>query len=109
MLRRLLLPLTCLLALALPCAAAEAAPDQVMTFEAPAELLDDRTRDRTLQEIQDLGVKRIRALVYWSEFTARSTSTRRRASTCATPTPTRRTPGACSTGSSPRPGRAASR
>ena len=76
MLRRFLLPLTCLLALALPCAAAEAAPDQVMTFEAPAELLDDGTRDRTLQEIQDLGVKRIRALVYWSQFTARSTSDR---------------------------------
>jgi hypothetical protein len=65
---------TCLLALLVPCAAADAAPDQVMTFEAPEELLNDRTRDRTLEEIQGLGVTRIRALVYWAEFTSRPTS-----------------------------------
>ena len=73
MLRRLL-PLTCLLALLVPCSVASAAPDQVMTFEAPRELLNDRARDRTLDEIQTMGVTRIRALVYWSQFTARSAS-----------------------------------
>jgi len=63
-----------LLALLAVPAAAPAAPSQVMTFEAPEELLSDTSRDGTLQEIQDLGVTRVRALVYWSRFSARRTS-----------------------------------
>ena len=39
-----------------------------MTFEAPRELLDPATRDRTLQEIRDFGVDRVRVLVYWRDF-----------------------------------------
>jgi hypothetical protein len=58
-------------------AAADAAPNQVMTFEAPAELLDDNHRDRTLDEIQALGVNHVRALVYWSQFSAKPESKRK--------------------------------
>jgi hypothetical protein len=53
--------------LALP-APAQAASDQVMTFEAPTELLDDFRREATLNEIQAFGVTRVRALVYWRAF-----------------------------------------
>src|SRR5204863_6330271 len=52
---------------ALPCSA-QASPKQVVSFEAPRELLDGRTRDRTLDEIQAFGVTRIRQLVYWKNF-----------------------------------------
>jgi len=66
MLRPLLIAL---LALLLVPAAAFADNDQVMTFEAPGELLDGR-RDATLDEIASFGVRRVRALVYWSDFSA---------------------------------------
>ncbi|HZB75294.1 MAG TPA: hypothetical protein VE526_03640 [Solirubrobacteraceae bacterium] len=66
---RLLLSVLLVL-LALP-AAASAAPSQVMTFEAPDELMSDADRDRTLDEIAGLGVSRVRALVYWRDFTAK--------------------------------------
>ena len=57
-------------------AVAPAASSQVMTFEAPTEMLDDSERERTLDEIQDFGVKRVRALVYWRDFSARPNSKR---------------------------------
>ena len=50
----------------------QASSKQVMTFEAPGELLDDSQREATLDEIQAFGVKRVRALVYWREFFARA-------------------------------------
>jgi Cellulase (glycosyl hydrolase family 5) len=59
-----------LLALAAP-AAAEASPRQVMSFEAPSELLDDGRRDATLDQIRAFGVTRVRQLVYWKEFAPR--------------------------------------
>jgi len=62
-----LVPFTLLL-LALLAAPAAASPGQVMTFEAPRELLDDSTRDETLDEIRGFGVDRIRVLVYWDQF-----------------------------------------
>jgi hypothetical protein len=58
-------------------AAAHASSSQVMTFEAPFELLDDSQRERTLDEIQAFGVTRVRALVFWREFTARPNSKRK--------------------------------
>jgi hypothetical protein len=61
-----------LLALAMP-AAAEASPRQVMSFEAPRELLDDGRRDATLDQIRGFGVTRVRQLVYWREFAPRPT------------------------------------
>jgi hypothetical protein len=54
--------------LALPVATADASPRQGMTFEAPRELLDDRARDVTLDEIRAFGVDRVRQLVYWKDF-----------------------------------------
>jgi hypothetical protein len=58
-------------------AAASASSSQSMTFEAPREFLDPSTRDRTLQEISDLGVDRVRVLVYWKDFAPAATSKQR--------------------------------
>ena len=58
-------------------AAASASSAQSMTFEAPRELLDPGTRDKTLQEIRDFGVDRIRVLVYWKDYAPAATSKRR--------------------------------
>ena len=67
MLLRLSLTLALVVLLALP-AAASASSTQSMTFEAPRELLDPGTRDRTLQEIREFGVDRVRVLVYWQSY-----------------------------------------
>src|SRR3954471_11423014 len=67
MLPRLLLILSLLVLLALPATAA-ASNTQSTTFEAPRELLDPATRDRTLDEIRAFGVDRVRALVYWRSY-----------------------------------------
>jgi hypothetical protein len=76
--RQLLIALLALLAAALAVpAASQASSSQVMTFEAPFELLDDSQRERTLDEIQAFGVTRVRALVFWREFTARPNSRRK--------------------------------
>jgi hypothetical protein len=58
-------------------AAASASSTQSLTFEAPRELLDPSTRDRTLQEIRELGVDRVRVLVYWKDFAPSASSKRR--------------------------------
>lgn len=76
--RQLVLALLALLAAALLApAAAPASSTQVMTFEAPFELIDDGAREPTLDEIQSFGVTRVRALIYWQDFTARPRSRRR--------------------------------
>jgi hypothetical protein len=68
-LRNLTLPLAlALAALVLVPAAGRANPRQVTTFEAPSELLDDGTRDQTLDEIRGFGVQQIRQLIYWQSF-----------------------------------------
>ena len=67
MLLRLSLLTALVVLLALP-AAAPAASTQSMTFEAPRELLDPATRDRTLDEIRAFGVDRVRVLVYWQHY-----------------------------------------
>ena len=76
--RRHLLALVLALALgaALP-AAAQAAPRQVVAFEAPRELLDFGARDRTLGEIRDFGVTQVRQLVYWRDFAPRPKAKRK--------------------------------
>jgi hypothetical protein len=82
--RRLSLSLTLLVLLALP-AAASASSTQSLTFEAPRELLDPSTRDRTLEEIRDFGVDRVRVLVYWKDFAPAPGSERRPAFDAADP------------------------
>ena len=66
-----------LLAILLAPAVASASSRQVMTFEAPGELLSDSEREPTLDQIQSFGVERVRALVYWQNFTARPNSRHR--------------------------------
>jgi hypothetical protein len=70
-LRFLLTALLALLAAALLAPAAHGSPKQVMTFEAPSELLRDDAREATLDEIQSFGVSQVRALIFWRDFTAR--------------------------------------
>src|SRR5689334_18622605 len=48
--------------------AAEAAPRQAVTFEAPRELLSASTRNATLDQIKLFGVTRVRQLVYWRDY-----------------------------------------
>jgi hypothetical protein len=62
--------------LAVP-AAAQASPRQVMSFEAPAELLDYSRVDATLAEIKAFGVTQVRQLIYWQEFAPRPRSKRK--------------------------------
>src|SRR3954469_25712277 len=59
--------------LAVP-AAAQASPRQVMSFEAPSELLDYSRVDATLGEIKAFGVTQVRQLVYWQDFAPRPKS-----------------------------------
>jgi hypothetical protein len=73
--RRLILLLT--LALLAAPAAAEASPSQTVAFEAPRELLSFKNRDRTLDEIRDFGVTRIRQLVYWKSFAPKPNAKRK--------------------------------
>jgi len=63
--RYALLTITLLALLAAP---AHASPRQIMSFEAPDELLDDARRDTTLDEIRAFGVTQVRQLVYWQAF-----------------------------------------
>ena len=69
--RPLLIPLLALLTAVLLAPAAQASSKQVMTFEAPGELLNDSAREAALDEIQGFGVSQVRALVYWRRFSAR--------------------------------------
>lgn len=62
--------LLALIVLAVLTPAASASSRQVMTFEAPYELLEPSTREATLDEIQSLGVSHVRALVRWRSFAA---------------------------------------
>jgi hypothetical protein len=61
----LFIPVLALLAWA---PAAGASSRQVVTFEAPRELLSASTRDATLDQIKSFGVTRVRQLVYWRDY-----------------------------------------
>ena len=65
--RRIVLILPLLAALCWP-AAASASARQVVTFEAPRELLSASTRDATLDQITSFGVTHVRQLVYWRDY-----------------------------------------
>src|SRR3954451_2913561 len=73
----MLLPLALVaLLIALP-GTASASPRQVVSFEAPRELLDYTKRDRTLDEIRSFGVTRVRQLVYWKDFAPKPNAKRK--------------------------------
>jgi hypothetical protein len=63
----------CALALAAAAAAgihaapATANPTMSVTFEAPRDLLDPATRDTSLAELQTLGVRSLRVVLYWRD------------------------------------------
>ena len=58
--------LACLALVAAP-AAAPAAPDQIVSFEAPRDLMDPASRTAALDEIQGLGVDTLRVILYWKD------------------------------------------
>ena len=58
-------------------APAAASPRQIVSFEAPRELISWDKRDRTLDEIRDFGVTNVRQLVYWRDFAPRPKAKRR--------------------------------
>ena len=62
--RRLLLPLTILLALVLV-APAGASRTQSMTFEAPRDLMNPALRAGALEEINSFGVRSVRVILTW--------------------------------------------
>jgi hypothetical protein len=64
---RRLLVLCCLTLCALPAGAAHAAKSQTVSFEAPRDLLDPATRESALNEIQGLGVRALRVILYWRD------------------------------------------
>jgi hypothetical protein len=66
--RRLSLPilLACLLALVGAPAAAQAARDQTVLFEAPRDLLDAQARPAALRQLDQLGVHALRVVLLWN-------------------------------------------
>jgi hypothetical protein len=64
------LTLLCLLALATLAAPAQAARDQIVTFEAP-ELRDPAKRDATIVDLERLGVQALRITMFWRDVAPR--------------------------------------
>jgi hypothetical protein len=62
------LTLLLILLLGWPVASASASPRQIVTFEAPRELLSASSRDATLDQITSFGVTHVRQLVYWRDY-----------------------------------------
>jgi hypothetical protein len=62
------LTLLLVLLLSWPAATASASPRQIVTFEAPRELLSASTREATLTQITGFGVTHVRQLVYWRDY-----------------------------------------
>jgi hypothetical protein len=77
-----LLVITLLAVLAAP---AQASPRQVMSFEAPEELLDDVRRVPTLDEIRAFGVTQIRQVVFWQSFAPNANRKRKPSFNAANP------------------------
>ena len=63
---RRLLPLTVLVAL-VAAAPAHAKPSQEVTFEAPRDLLEPARRDAAFAELDSLGVRALRVVLYWHD------------------------------------------
>ena len=57
--------LTAALALGASAPGALAHPNMSVTFEAPRDLLDPATRDSALQDLDTLGVRSLRVVLYW--------------------------------------------
>lgn len=66
-----------LLCAALMTASAHASPSQLMLFEAGAPVLHDATREPALDELQALGVRSIRVVLYWRDVAPAAGSAQR--------------------------------
>jgi hypothetical protein len=55
-------------------AAAQASRNQLLTFEAPAELKDPARRDAAFAQLDSLGVSALRVVLYWREVAPASDS-----------------------------------
>src|SRR3954451_217969 len=64
---RRLIPLTLLAALLLAAPAAHAKAAQEVTFEAPRDLFDAAKRDAAFNEIDSLGARSLRVVLYWHD------------------------------------------
>lgn len=62
------------LGLSLVAPAAWASQDQTVTFEAPRDLLNGRTRAATFRALDSLGVRAIRVVLYWRDVAPDPTS-----------------------------------
>jgi hypothetical protein len=80
--RIVLVTIALLILLAAP---AQASPRQVMSFEAPEELLDDARRLPTLNEIRAFGVTQIRQVVFWQSYAPSANRKRRPSFNAANP------------------------
>lgn len=58
-------------------AAAQASRTQIMTFEAPRDLLNPATRPRALDQIASLGARSLRLILTWKDVAPSPTSRRR--------------------------------
>jgi hypothetical protein len=65
--RLILLALASALAAGVLAAPAAAHSNMSVTFEAPRDLLDPATRDASLQELETLGVRSLRVVLYWHD------------------------------------------
>jgi hypothetical protein len=81
---RLILVLVLALLAALP-AAAQGSPRQVVSFEAPRELLEPTHVRGVMDEIDAFGVTQIRQLVYWKDFAPSPDAKRRPSFDAANP------------------------
>jgi hypothetical protein len=61
----LIVSLCAVLALAAP--AAQASKTQSMTFEAPRDLKDPATRDQAFKDLESLGVRSLRLVLFWHD------------------------------------------
>lgn len=83
---RVLLTALCALVAALAAAApAAASASQKLVFDAPRDLLDESTRTAALDELQGLGVRNLRVLVYWKDVAPNAEGTDRPAGDLADP------------------------
>ncbi len=67
MTRSLLTALCALVAVLAQAGPAAAAPSQQLVFDAPRDLLNDAERPRALEELDRLGVRSLRVLIYWRD------------------------------------------
>jgi hypothetical protein len=75
--RRIVLIACVALGVLLGAAPAQASTTQQLVFDAPRDLLDEGARPAALDELQSLGVKSLRVLLYWKQVAPRAEERRK--------------------------------